>query len=51
VGGLGCPAETKTSSFDKLRMRFSTAPPAQFVLILSLSKDEDRAQSVTVGKL
>ena len=33
----------KTSSFDKLRMRFSTAEVCTMVLILSLSKDEDHA--------
>src|SRR4051812_1931032 len=35
--------EAKSSSFDKLRMRFSTATACTMVLILSLSKDEDHA--------
>ena len=35
--------EAKTSSFDKLRMRFSNAEAYTLVLILSLSKDEDHA--------
>jgi hypothetical protein len=38
------PLEAKTSSFDKLRMRFSTAETYTMVLILSLSKDEDHSQ-------
>jgi len=34
----------ETSSFDKLRMRFSTAKAYTMVLILSLWKDEDHAR-------
>src|SRR5688572_16426087 len=40
--------EAKTSSFDKLRMRFSTVTTCTVVLILSLSKDEDHAPGVNV---
>jgi hypothetical protein len=42
---------TKTLSFDKLRMRFSTAVAYAMVLILSLSKDEDHAPRLDVDRL
>jgi hypothetical protein len=41
--------EAKTSSFDKLRMRFFPARGCTMVLILSLSKDEDQALGSKLG--
>ena len=42
-------SEAKPSSFDKLRMRFSTAEACTMVLILSLSKAEDHAPGLRLG--
>jgi hypothetical protein len=46
-GPVFCAEEPKTPSFDRLRVRFSTAASA-FVLTLSLSKGEGGLQPVGV---